>query len=108
MTVHIQHVDTCTPDYVLDHCNGDNETLFGVIVDGATTCGEVKANLIWEGERSDSLPDSVTDAAFAAAVNALFADDSDAKAFCPALDVGDPDDGYADDCQAWFRVSWGD
>lgn len=41
MTATLSHMDTCLPDYLQDHCNGDHEMLLAVPVDGATTVEQV-------------------------------------------------------------------
>ena len=69
MPLTIDYIDTCASDYLQDHCNGDRETLYGVPVDGATTLSQVvdalRSDLPWY----DAIPDSVTDADVAAAID---------------------------------------
>lgn len=103
----IRHVDTCLPDYVLDHCNGETEALVGIPVYGSTTYARMRSDLLADIHLScDKLPEEFGLAEITAAVDELFETVPDmAKAFAPMLEPSD------EDCHstfAWFRLNWGD
>lgn len=131
MRVSIRHVDTCLSSFVLDHCNGERETLLGVPVDGSTTRAAVKAGLLDEWRRAPGKEGEPSEEDFRAALDEQFSTVSDmSAAFDSSLDApadleeaGDeeseeeppapPADYFPDvdftggeTCYAWFRVSW--
>lgn len=102
----IQHVDTCLSCYVLDHCNGDNEQLFGVAVDRNSRIWEVKAQLIAEIQvMGDKLPETITESDIYAAVKELFNGVHPLKVF-EHMDYSFSDDDHGEYAYAWFRASW--
>lgn len=103
----IRHVDTCLPCYVLDHCNGETESLVGVPVDGATTYAELREALESEIRWSVDRPEGIATADLRAALDDLFANVSNPQEpFDSSLEMPDEEDGAADSSLAWFRVSW--
>lgn len=105
-TLEIAHVDTCLSDYVLDHCNGDDEQLFGVHVDGATRVYTVKSDLASEIRAyGDKLPEEINDEQVAAAIAETFRGAHPFRAFAPSCERVD-DDFSGEIAQAWFRASW--
>lgn len=107
-TLEIAHVDTCLSDYVLDHCNGDDEQLFGVHVDGATRVYTVKSDLASEIRAyGDKLPEEINDEQVAAAIAETFRGAHPLKTFDRRLDRASVDDDFSGEiAQAWFRASW--
>lgn len=103
--IELSHVDTCLPCYVLDHCNGSHEQLFGVSVDRSSRMYRVKADLLAEIRNfGDKIPESISEAEIESAVNALFAGIHPFTAFdCSLESVDDNTDEY---CYAWFRATW--
>jgi hypothetical protein len=106
-TASFSHVDTCLPDYVLDHCNGDDECLLGVYVDGNTTYEQLKAGLREELDSSDwGIPDEAWDAVDVALEDLFRPVDSMSTAFDNRLETRSDDDCGLPSCYAWFRLSW--
>jgi hypothetical protein len=104
-TLSLTHVDTCLACYLTDHCNGDDEVLFGVEVWRETTHGELKEGLIGEFLGScDERLDDVAEEAFRAVVEAEFSGCDLTKPFDPSLDPLTEEDDGGDPCVAWFRL----
>lgn len=113
MAVYLRHIDTCLSGYVLDHCNGDNELLLGVPVDGASTHEDVRQNLLNEFRNDSSEKGAhISEEMFRAAVDEQFSTVPDMAApFDSTLEAErDPDEEgplyESETCYAWFRVSW--
>lgn len=105
--INIEHVDTCLSCYVLDHCNGDDETLIGVAVDGKSTYASVKSDL-WEEICNNYrlFPEDMRDIEIRIAINALFEPVTDLSAyFDPSLENTEEDEMGDMPC-AWFRFTW--
>lgn len=107
-TIQMRHIDTCTSDYVLDHCNGEHETLVGIAVDGSMTYGQVKAALVRELETNDDARLLTLDeAALIEAATSQFVPMLDNEPFAPGaqleLEEGDTE---GDTIFAWFRFQW--
>lgn len=112
MTLTIRHVDTCLSCYVLDHCNGETETLVGVPVTCETSFSDLREGLESEIRWTAQQPEGVTVADLHAALDDLFANVSDmSKSFDSSLEqpeAYEDDGGVGETCFAWFRMSWGD
>jgi hypothetical protein len=107
MNISLSLMDVCTPDYLLNHCNGDSEMLLAVAVDGATTLQEVMSELESEfrSDTSGKLPD-VTDEMFAAAVAELPAPGTTPESiFDPGLELPNDADDCGESVYAYFRLS---
>ena len=104
-TVDVSHVDTCLPDYVLDHCNGDDELLVGLSL--GTSAEEAADSIAEECGNSDKVPAELSHEAIreAAAATCAHVDlryiDSDGNPCDEA-----PEDRDSEEPQAWFRVTW--
>ena len=108
-TVTLVHFDTCLPDFLANHMNGDREALLSVTVDGSTTYREVKAELETQLRNEEfygkldlpSVEDLLIglDDAFSDVVNL------DAAAQ-PDLEPIDEDDDMTESPSMWFRLSW--
>ena len=106
MIYKLQHTDTCLPCYVQDHCNGENERLLGVYVDGLTTYGEVR-NALHDEMKGRDMPRGFDWEAAAIAIDEAFSTVDLDDIFDPALDLPDEEsDEYRESCYAWFRLSW--
>lgn len=107
-SVDVTHVDTCLSCYVQDHCNGSDELLLGVTVDGNTTYQQVRDALLDEWRTyGDKAPDEVTDELFEAAVDEQFSTADANAVFDKSLEVPDEDaEQDGESCMAWFRVTW--
>lgn len=102
----ITHVDTCLSCFVLDHCNGDNEALFGVYVDSSSRMYSVKERLMEEIlNMGDKIPDEISNYQVAAAIAECFAGVHPFKAFDSSLERASGED-CGEACQAWFRLDW--
>ena len=100
----IDHIDTCLPCYLLDHCNGDKEQLLCVAVDSTMRMYQTRDDLIREIEcNGDKIPDGRDSEAIAAA-RALFASVHPLKVFDAG--TGRADDDSGESCYACFRLSW--
>jgi hypothetical protein len=100
----IDHVDTCLPCYVLDHCNDDNEQLIGVAVSRGSRVHHVRAELLGEIlAYGDKLPDTITESDIVAAVADCLKGLHPFAAWDSSLDI---DDESGESCYAWFRLSW--
>ena len=101
----IQHIDTCLPCYLQDHCNGGNAQLLCVAVDSAMRMHHVLAELIQEIEHNgDKIPEG-RDAEAVAAARELFKGVHPFRVFDPYCGRGDE---YDDMCYAYFRLTWKD
>ncbi len=106
MTVNVQYIDTCTSDYLTDHCNGDNEALFGVPVHAGDTVYSVMVGLEAEALQIDTIPTGISDQTIKRAIHRLFHGapcrlDAAWSEYLP-----DVDDEHAETSFAWFRFSW--
>lgn len=102
----VRHVDTCLPDYVSDHCNGDSEWLCGIPVDHTTRNGDVFRAVLDECRSyGDKLPDAITAHDVRRAVEYEF-DGLDKRAAFKSRPDKPQGDGYGDSVYAWFRFSW--
>lgn len=109
MTLSIHHVGTCLPCFVLDHCNGDDEALIGIPVDGSTTSVDLKNSVIADlWLQCDKLPERYDRAAIFAAADDCFASVRDpSKPFDSSLENPDTaEEVFGESVFAWFRVSW--
>lgn len=102
--LNVEHVDTCLPCYVLDHCNREGECLVGVPIDGSTTYAQARESLIEEATIYEAyLPEDMPDQVIIDAINEHF------KSAEPKA-VIDPNIGphiEGEDCVClWFRFSW--
>lgn len=105
MEFNITHVDTCLPCYVLDHCNGDNEQLFGVMVDGTTRIYHIREYLNNEILiAGDKLPEWITETMINEAIDELTKGVHHLSKFDKSLEVSDYEMGES--CYAWFRATW--
>lgn len=107
MTVSIRHVDTCLSCYVLDHCNGERETLLGVPVNNGTTYEDVFLAVAAEWNEADLFgrEDVPGAEAFMEALLELFTPVTKLNTLWePSLEVSGEDD--CETCFSWFRVSW--
>jgi hypothetical protein len=110
MALNISHIDTCLSCYLTDHHNRDGEYLIGIPVNGATTVGEIAAELESEisGAYDVGFPDSITDEVIAAAILEELPADTHETLFDVSLETDDSleteEDG--DVPQAWFLVTW--
>lgn len=99
----VSHIDTCLSCYVQDHCNGENEELFGVAVDGSMRVHHVKAALISEVHATvNKMPDGAN---YEAAIIEAFSGVHPFKTFDSSLE---PASAYEDgeSVYAYFRFSW--
>lgn len=109
------HVDTCLPDYLNDHHNRDGELLLGVAVNGLTTVGDVKNELLSEfasigWDLAGDKPGFDYDKA-KAAILASFVDvhpmTLDRGLFDESLDApNEEEDDFTDSCYAYFVITW--
>jgi hypothetical protein len=109
-----QHLDTCALSALLNHHNREGELLIGVFVNGNTTHGDVRRELLDEltvaSEAVDPTELSGFDLVLARqAAKALFADlhpmQLDRGLFDESLDLDDGL-GNSDTIQAWFLFRW--
>lgn len=107
MKIEIRHVDTCLPDYVLDHCNGENEALIGVPVDRSTRHWQMRQDIDLEIFNCGKLPDSdvLPGPQIAAAIDECFSGAHPLACFDSSLDNASE---HGDTCYAWFRITWCD
>lgn len=108
-SINIRHVDTCLPCYVLDHCNGERETLLGVAVTSESTYASVKRDLIaeWNGADLYGKADVPDDSAVLAEIESEFSGAPDMAApFTPSLEPSEDDDEPGESVSAWFRIEW--
>ena len=54
-----QYIDTCSVDYLTDHCNGDNETLLYAPLDDQTQLEA--AYDLWISLYDENVPEHITD-----------------------------------------------
>lgn len=106
MVLIVSHVDTCLPCYVLDHCNGDDEALFGVPVSGSDRLYHVKRALKDEVRATgDKIPERYSDADVNAAIDEVFRGFNPFKVFDSSLETANE---YGESVYAWFRITWDD
>lgn len=104
-SISITHVDTCLSCYVLDHCNGDNETLLGVPVDSSSRVWNVIDGVMEELANDERIPDWVSERMIDEAIKDLRNGAHPFKTFDKSLE---PNKENSETCFAWFRVTWDD
>lgn len=111
-TVSTRLIDICTPDYVLDHCNGETECLIGVSVNPDTKWETLLDDVMHEVNQQEKIPEAVTDDMIKASIESDVMHASNAVGSMTASgvfdnhDEEDPDDYVGSECMAWFRISW--
>jgi hypothetical protein len=111
-SVSTRFIDICTSDYVLDHCNGDNECLIGVSVGHDTKWESLLDDVMSEVWQQDKIPADVSDDMIKAEIESDVMRASNVVGSMTAsgvFDNHDEDDeaDYVDsDSMAWFRITW--
>lgn len=106
-TVSLVHFDTCLPDFLANHMNGDREALIACAASNETTARDLVADLKsqFAGEEFYGKLDLPTQAEFDAAVAVCFSDVSDLdKVVDDTLEEAEDDSGS--DVYFYFRLSW--
>ena len=105
--MNLQHIDTCLPCYLLNHCNGETEELVGVYVDSGTRYHEVKTALLEElSSHCDKIAESGQEQAARGAIESAFKGVHPFKVFDRMLPSRAECSDAIEAPQAWFRFSW--
>lgn len=100
--ISVDHIDTCLPCYVMDHCNGETELLLGVPVDRSTRYYQVRNELI---DELHTLWDERIPKGAESAIKSVFTRVHPFKVFDNTLDSASEYES-GESCYAWFRLSW--
>jgi hypothetical protein len=101
--VSVSHIDTCFPEYLTDHHGRDGEYLAGVYITCASTCGEVRDELLSDILGCANLPDWITDDMLEKAVDDELPASVSDSTFDDSLESSDEESP-----QAWFLLTWED
>lgn len=102
-------IEICTSDYVLDHCNGDDECLIGVSLAADMKESDILDSATDEAGMHDKIPAGITCANIRTALESPCSAVSQTLAgmvACGHFDE-DSDAPYADiEALAWIRITW--
>ena len=104
--VSVSHIDTCFPEYLTDHHGREGEYLAGVYITSATTCGEVRAELLFDILGCADLPEWITADMLEKAVDDELPASVSDSTFDDSLESSDDSD--EEPPQAWFLLTWED
>lgn len=104
-SISITHIDTCLSWYILDGCNGEDETLISVAVDSSSRCWHVLDGIREEIRNDNKVPEWVSTGVIEAGIKRMIDGDKyhPFAAFTFGLEKSTKD---SETVFAWFRVTW--